>query len=239
MPGLRIAKIRKGLMKKGGKRPTRRPTVNVNRALAPFAQRYITKMKYSEQIILNGPTGGGLNQFTFNLNSVFDPNRTGTGHKPYGYTTMAAIYNRYRVIKCNYVISALATGASTGDGYGIVAALPSNEVVAITGGVAQVQENPRCKYITQAPNAALKVLKGSIHLPSLVGRSKSQYMADDRYQALYNDGATPGTNPNELAILNIFSGLLNGTAETINTRLNVVLEFVVESFDMRPLPQTQ
>jgi len=209
-----------------------RPTVNVNRSLQPFSQRYITKMKYAEQITQIGPGLGGLTQFQMNLNSIFDPNRTGTGHQPYGHDTLATIYNRYRVISCSYVISALGTGGTNGDAYSIIGALPANESIAVTGGLSEVQENPRCSFITQAPNAPLKVLKGKVDIASLVGRSKSQYMSDDRYQATY------GSSPNELAILNIFVGLLNGDAQTITTKLNVVMEFTVESFDVKQLFQS-
>jgi len=228
-----MARNPKRNMRKGRKAYKKRaPTVLVNRALSPFAQRFITRMKYAEQISQVGPGLGGLTQYTMNLNSIFDPNRTGIGHQPYGHDTMATLYNRYRVIKCSYAISALATGGTTADQYGIIAALPANEVIGISGGVAEVQENPRCKFVTQAPNSGPKVLRGTVSIPSLVGRTKSQYMSDDRYQAVY------GTSPAELAILNIFTGLLNGNSETITTKLNIVLEFTVESFDVKNLLQS-
>lgn len=210
----------------------RRPTVNVNRSLQPFSQRYISKMKYSEQVQVTGPGSGGIAAFRFNLNSIFDPNQTGTGHQPYGHDSLSAIYNRYRVISCKYVISAIPTGGTTGNQYGIVAALPANEVVNVAGGLAEVQENPRCKFITQAPSATLKVLRGTVNLPSLVGRTKTQYMADDRYAATY------GSSPAEAAILNVFTGLLNGNAETVSMQLNVMLEYTVESFDVKNLVQS-
>jgi len=216
--------------RKGGPRTV--ATVNVNRALQPFAQRYIVKMKYAESLNIVGPALGGLTQYAFNLNSIFDPNRTGFGHQPYGHDTMASIYNRYRVISCNYVISGLAIGGTTGDSYGIVAAMPANEVAAITGGVAEVQENPKCRFITQAPNDGSKVLRGTVSIPSLVGRTRAQYMADDRYQATF------GSSPNELAVLNIFAGLLNGASEQITTKINVVLEYTVECFDFKQLAQS-
>lgn len=216
----------------GRMRKYKKKTVNVNRAISPFAQRYICKMKYSDSIQATGPGLGGLTQFTFNLNSIQDPNRTGIGHQPYGHDTLSTIYNRYRVIKCKYVISAIATGGTSGNQYGIVAALPANEVTNVTGGVNEVQENPRCQFITQAPSAPLKVLKGTVDIPSLVGRTRSQYMADDRYQATY------GSSPNELAILNIYTGLLNGASETVSMQLNVMLEYTVESFDVKNLAQS-
>jgi len=206
------------------------PTANVNRSLQPFSQRYICKMKFAESFTQVGPGGGGLTQFQFNLNSIFDPNRTGTGMQPYGHDTMQAIYNRYRVISCNYRISGLGTGGTTGDAYSIIAALPANEPIALVGGVIEAQTNPRCKYITQAPNSGSKVLSGTVSIASLVGRSKAQYMADDRYQSTF------GASPNELAILNVFTGLINGNAETITAKINVVLTFNVECFDLKQLP---
>jgi len=210
----------------------RRPTSNVNRSLQPFSQRYVSKMKYAETLSIVGSGFGGLTQFNFNLNSIFDPNRSGTGHQPYGHDTLATLYNRYRVIKCSYVISSLSTGGTNGDAYSVIAALPANEIITLNGGVAEAQENPKCKFITQAPQAALKVLKGTIDIASLVGRTKSQYMADDRYQSLY------GASPNELAVLNIYTGLLNGESQTLTQKLNIVLEFTVESFDVKNLVQS-
>lgn len=230
-----IRKILARLRKKQWKRTAwgfkKRSTVNVNRALQPFSQRYISKMKYSESFQLTGPGLAGFVTQRMNLNSIFDPNRTGLGHQPYGHDTMATLYNRYRVVKCNYSISAIALGQTTANMYSVIAALPANEEVSISN-VSEAQENPRCKYITQAPNAGLKVLRGTVYLPSLVGRSKAQYMADDRYQSQY------GSSPNELAVLNIYAGLLNGANETTQMSLNVTLEYVVESFDVKALPQS-
>jgi uridine kinase len=55
-----------------------RKTLNVNKSLTPFSQRYITKMKYSENVI-TGSTG----VYRFALNNLFDPNLTGVGHQPH------------------------------------------------------------------------------------------------------------------------------------------------------------
>lgn len=87
-------------MRKYRKRAANRKLV-VNSALQPIPQRYITKMKYSEQVSTDA-----AGRYMFNLNSIFDPNRTGTltGHQPYGFDTLATLYNRYRVISCGYRI---------------------------------------------------------------------------------------------------------------------------------------
>lgn len=198
--------------------------VNVNRALRPFAQRYITKMKYSEAISI---TGNGPQGYRFRLNSTFDPNETGVGHQPYGRDTLAAIYNRYRVIACSYVISAVDAAGQ----YIQVAALPANDNV-LTLSTSDMRENPRCKYIVQAPNASLKMLKGKVYLPALVGRSKQQYMADDRFQA------DAGSNPAEAAILNVFFQNMADGINNLNVLFNITLEYTVEWFDVKNLGQS-
>lgn len=193
----------------------------VGRTLNPIPQRAIVKMKYSEAVA----TGtDGL--YTFNLNSVFDPNRTGIGHQPYGHDTFQTLYNRYRVISCGWRIQCLIPSSGSAVNVGC---MPANEVLLFTT-VSEMRENPRSKYITQAPGASAMTLHGKSYLPSLVGRTKSQYMADDRYQAQV------GSNPSELAILNIIT---TGNTDTpIQATIQVTLEYTVEWFDVKHLNQS-
>lgn len=210
----------------GGRRvgaPFRRrgyPT-NVNRSLQPIAQRYICKMKYADTITTNA-TG----DFQFNLNSIFDPNRSGVGHQPYGHDTMQTLYNRYRVIACGWRINFLPSTAGVPI---TVASFPANEVITFTTG-AEARENPRTRYVSQAPGATSLTLSGKQYLPSLVGRTKAQYMADDRYQAQM------GTSPGELAILNLYT--FNNGDVAAATTLQVLLEYTVEFFDVKHLAQS-
>lgn len=216
--------------KKKASGPRRRPALrrkrayptNVNRSLQPVPQRYICKMKYSETV---ATTAIG-NLYAFNLNSIFDPNRTGTGHQPYGHDTLQILYNRYRVIACAWRINVLM-GASTSPVQ--VAAQPANEVLT-TASINEMRENPRAKYIIQNTGAESRVLKGKTYIPSLVGRSKTQYMSDDRYQAQV------GSNPLEAAILNIVTSDVSDTGAAVS--LQVMLEYTVEFFDIKHLAQS-
>lgn len=235
------------VMKKGrrraGKRVSKRKAgarrrVIVNKALQPIAQRYICKMKYCEAFNLDttGSVPGAVVQ-RMRLNSIYDPNLTGTGHKPYGFDQLLGfpnatpptqgLYNRYRVISCSYNIF-----ASPGAGQNIqITALPANESVSTVSGLngSALREQPRARYISQTTGAPLKLLKGKVYLPSLVGRTKSQYMADDRYQAMYNE------NPLEAAILNIYLNELSdssGIITPVQCKLNVELTYTVELFDV-------
>jgi len=193
----------------------------VGRTLNPVAQRAIVKMKYSEAVA----TGtDGL--YTFNLNSVFDPNRTGIGHQPYGHDTFATLYNRYRVISCGWRIQCLVPSSGNAVNVGC---LPANEVLLFTT-VSEMRENPRAKYITQSPGGGALTLHGKSYIPSLVGRTKAQYMADDRYQAQV------GSSPSELAILNIIT--TSNVDVPLQATIQVVLEYTVEWFDVKHLNQS-
>lgn len=199
----------------------RRGGVKVKSSLNPIPARQIVKMKYAQNI---NTSASNVYNYKFNLNSIFDPDFTGTGHQPYGHDQLATLYNRYRVIACSYVITAYS--GSTGVAYGV---LPANEAIMLTT-VAELRENPRSRHTTQYPGGSTTKLKGKVYMPALVGRSKSQYMADDRYQAVF------GANPQEQAILNCVGLDLSEAGASVNW--TITLEYTVEVFDVKPLAQS-
>jgi len=109
--------------------------------------------------------------------------------------------------------------------------LAANEGATITGGISELQENPRSKFVAQYIDAP-KLLKGNVYVPALVGRTKSQYMADDRYQAQTN------ASPAENAVMNIYFGFMDGTLATATADLNITLEYTVEFFDVKKQVQS-
>lgn len=204
------------------RRAPRRKITNVNLvSMTPIAQRYITKMKYSQPAVL-AVTNGYVQ--VMNLNSVFDPDRTGVGHQPYGFDQLAALYNRYRVIGCSYNITAY--NGTTPIRFG---ALPTNEVPPI-GNLDELCENPRSRWAIQVPGGNTKMIKGYVSIPSLTGRTKAQYMADDRYQS------TVTGNPQELALLSIYAQTLANVNVDVN--VTITMNYTVEFFDPVPLDQS-
>jgi len=212
-----------GRKKVGGRRKygRRRKQVNVNRALTPFAQRYITKLKYSDTLTLSLANSY---QYVFNLNSVFDPNRTGVGHQPYGFDQLAALYNRYRVISCKYIINGYSAGNPIR--YGTIV---SNDVPPLNN-MSELAENPRAQTRVQIPGGNTTQIRGLAYIPSVVGRNKAQYMADDRFQAQCT------ASPAELALLTLYGATMTDAGSDV--LVNVTLEYTVEFFDAIPLDQS-
>lgn len=203
------------------KRVTRSVT---NTALQPLAQRYICKLKYMDSVQLNA---GNNYIYRFNLNSLFDPNRTGIGHQPHGFDTLASMYNRYRVIGCYYTVIAYADAFSGPIRYGVC---PTNDENQIWNNMSDFLETPRAKWAIQIPGGNTKMIKGYVSLPSLMGRSKVQYVTDDRYAAQVT------VSPAELAVLNIGAGTLLDTSTTVNCV--VTLNYVTEFYDIKTLTQS-
>lgn len=200
----------------------------VRRTLNPFPQRMIVSHKYSESVNVDIPAGSTASGWNWNLNSVYDPNRSGvlTGHQPYGRDTYAAIYQKYRVIACRYNLSVSSTNSLQ------LYALPSNEAVTISD-AARAREIPRCRYVHQVAGGNTRVLKGSVYLPSLLGRTKAQYMADEDCQAAVN------SNPTEVCVLNTGVALVADVPVGVAVPANIMitLTYIVEWFD--PITQAQ
>lgn len=226
------SKMGKRAYKRRGKAVGRRPkTTLVNRSgLSPVPSRFITKMKYAEAVTV---TGIGVQSYQWNLNSLYDPNRTGLGHQPYGFDQLcgpagSALYNRYRVFKVDYVLTV------ANDSYNIhYGALPSNVAVPPISNVSEMRENPRAQYAVQNPGGTLKKIKGSIRLPALTGRTTQQYMSDDSYQAVYN------ATPSEVMTLSCYSqGLNDDSGSSMSHTFNLLLVYHCELFDPHVLDQS-
>jgi hypothetical protein len=70
-------------------------------ALAPFPFRWDAKLTYGVNVALATP--GGLPtaaKYRFRLNSLYDPDVTGTGGQPYQYDQLTTIYTKYIVKRC-------------------------------------------------------------------------------------------------------------------------------------------
>lgn len=62
-----------------------------------FPKKVTMAHKYSENITLVSSTGA-LKTYQYSCNGMYDPNITGTGHQPFYYDQLSALYNHYCVI---------------------------------------------------------------------------------------------------------------------------------------------
>lgn len=159
----------------------------------------------------------------FNLNSAFDPYRTGAGHQPREFDQWAAIYGRYRVDRVD--VKVIYTNAPS-DG-AVVSILGSNDVNALTL-ITDIIEQPFCIWKPFAIGGGGVTLSKTFYLNEITGVSYSTYRDDDRYQALVS------TDPSELIALHV--GFF--TRSGFTTNIYVYMKQYITFFDPNYVSQS-
>lgn len=96
------SKSKKRTFKKSSKRPLQKSIVDFGLA---FPAKAKMTHKYHENFTMTVAAGGGIQtNYTFSANGMYDPNITGTGHQPFCFDQMAAVYNHYVVIASKITI---------------------------------------------------------------------------------------------------------------------------------------
>lgn len=188
--------------------------------------QYLT-FKYNESLVFTIATVTGTQQI-WRINSLFDPNNTGTGHQPYGFDQLANLYNRYRVLRVRWK---LIFGSTTVTYQALVVPVNGTLSSAISNATTfdAAAEIPRAKAIIVSANAPAVTVSGSMALNELNGVTRTEYLADDRFEAQV------GASPAEL--INLYMGWYNGSGGTITVAYNAELEFLVDMHD--PVIATQ
>jgi len=172
------------------------------------------------------PSGPGLFDHVFNLNSLFDPDSTGAGHQPKGFDQLTALYARYRVYETKYKVTYFIN-LSTDQNVTFVVA-PTNNSAAI-GNLTSPREIFQSKAAVST-FATPKTVTGLVNLPLLNGKSPMSYAADD------TTAGTVSASPAEVLVLHCVSGIqATGVAQNVN--LFIELEFLSEFWD--PIQLTQ
>lgn len=189
----------------------------------PIPASSVVTLRYSTSVEATGSN----QEHVFNLNSIFDPDRTGTGHQPLGRDQYAALYNRYRVLSCRARIIMCINA-------GILQTEPIvGCIVADNAGTAFSDFDTACEQ-QGSMTKCLGTGGGSITFArtfdcaKITGVTPTAYK-DDRFQALMS------ADPAEIIALHIlFSKVFGGQAPAGTVRIRVILDYKTELFD--PLP---
>lgn len=166
--GMRRKRYRSGFRA----RPSRQAFFNA-RSLMP------TKLKrtfnYSEKISINAPTGGVSGAYIYSANSLYDPNRSGTGHQPIGFDEFVGVfYDHYVVIGAKINVVAMSQSNTTPDANCIVAIYVRDNAGTV-GDITRVIEQGRCTYGMLGPadgKAGTLSLTHKVNPAKFLGRSK-------------------------------------------------------------------
>lgn len=201
-----------------------RPNTNKVRKTYGFPDRMITKVNYRDVIRMDIPSTGSW--YDFRLNSLYDPDKSSTGHQPMWTDQYQAIYTKYRVFAAKYTIKIVLLNGTTPAQFTALA----TDAISPPTGIGQADEVNRA-FTKVAPGdpSNVTVLSGNVNLAKLKGLNSGQYRADE-----YN-AATFGNNPINPATLRIFGLTLDGNEATF--MLQTKITYYVECYDrVVPLP---
>lgn len=96
------------------------------------------RLRYADYFEINSGSGG-IGNYIFRANSLYDPNFTGTGHQPMGYDQLMTFFDHYIVVNARCVVRFMNVLGSNAAVYlrvdGNNASLSSREELLETGGI--------------------------------------------------------------------------------------------------------
>lgn len=152
--------------------------------LPPLMQR---RLKYVQKYEYN--PGAQVDDHVWQCSSLYDPDTTGTGHQPYGFDQLSALYYKYRVRKTRFSF----TWTNTAAGAGTVILYPSFTTTSIV--TPTCQEIPGAvwaQFTTAAAGQPSVTICIDIDHAKFLGRTRADFEADDLYAANYGSSPTIG-----------------------------------------------
>jgi hypothetical protein len=178
-------------------------------------------MSYTERAVLTAATSSLWGTAKrYRLNSIYDPDFTGIGTYPYGYSAISAIYANYRVMAVTIDVTVSEPSA---DGCLFAANLcPSNAFTTIAGldiGTVDKKNTSDVRQLNNTGYQITRVIK-KFRIADLEGLPENQFIANPNYSAGI------GGNPSATPWLEICAAAYNGTP-TIDclVRLTFDVEF--------------
>lgn len=230
-----VLKYRKHRNRRGQRRMrrTRRKvfTSSMKSSSTPIPDRYFTKLRYTDIHGMSFTGGSGVPATqSYRINSIFDPDLTGTGHQPLGHDEMATLYNRYRVYGMKYRIT--LSNQSTTDYADICVSLrPNTTTYSSIYTAMESAYNQKSIVGPETGSRNISIIKGYASVAKLRGISKRQLAIEEDYGALF------GSNPGNIPLLTIFAQNQNSaTSITVNARVDLV--YYVCLYDRKLLVQS-
>lgn len=131
---------------------------------SPLPARFSCVHKYAQTFTLTTGTVGVMGtQNSFRLNCMYDPDATGTGHQPYGYDQMVALYNGYQVKAVKVTLIWSTVGASS-EVMGAYTTYPDLGGTSLTGFDCDTcTERPNVNTILLSPSGNNRVVEQNFY----------------------------------------------------------------------------
>lgn len=182
--------------------------------------RMLLKLPYYENLKFSGNSHA---VYDFNLNSIWDPNRTGVGHQPLGYDQWRTFYNRYRV----YGVTVRFSATNLGDvpvRIGMIADNLASGTQYLTDVSRFEQPHMKTFLLGNAQGFNTRSMKMFYSCAKVQGSPKVRYNSDNQFQSQWD------TSPSELIVGHVIASSLDDTTP-LNVQWDVHIIYHIEAFD--------
>ncbi len=159
-----------------------------------------TTMQYVQQVSLDASAAIANN--SFNANSLYDPDQSGTGHQPSGFDTLAAMYSRYLVKKATIDCTFFLQGAATNVPLAIGINLYDGSSPYGTGAIAMLEQSNGVHLLT-SKNIGTGVSTPHLRLTFDAKQWFGLTNLDDNRETI---GALTNANPTRRAYFQVWTG---------------------------------
>lgn len=182
-------------------------------------------LKYCDQMFITSQYGA-FQTYQFNLNGLYDPNYTQSGHQPMYFDQFMALYNHYHVIGCKWSIRGAlnAGGSNAAVGYFVnddTSIVPDRYTAVAEQGSGYV------KVLDAASNNTFN-MSGKWSAKKTFG---TQILANNALQG------TVATNPTETSVITCFLQALD-QATTNTVQCIVQFEYLVVFHELKDIGQS-
>lgn len=214
----------------------------------PFNKpRALTVLRYNQIISLDPTTGsiggGGSNTWIFSMNSLFDPDTTGTGHQPMYYDNYNALYNRYRVNYAQITATIINHSVNTATGTGAGNTLTTTPNYSYRFAIVADRDNPNVSE--NPPNISQLIEEGGSNIrwrhvaPSLNGKLPKLFHSGSPHRlsglAFKDDTlqADIGSSPSRQTYFWMTVASADGFTDPPSVYVSVQIKYYCEFFDRR------
>jgi len=181
-------------------------------------------LKYAAFPSIN-PGIGAMGQYVFSANGCYDPDITGTGHQPYGFDQMMAMYNHYEVVESCIRVTPFSTQVTVPFVFCIK--LDDNSVGTGTPELAMEMPMTASVAVSNYANGTSRTqLYKKFNQLSFWGTKSSD-------RETWGDVAS---NPVDQAYFVISAGPVSGSEDLLALLFCVEIEFVVKFHEPKDLP---
>lgn len=198
----------------------------------PVPDKIYTQLRYSELVKLAPSFSDPGNIATYAdakycfQTSLYDPNKTGSGHQPLWLDQLAPMYEKYRIHGMKYRL--MLSKDSNGDGMIHMLFQQSNKEPESVSNQSQfhtIRERRNTKTLTlNSWTNNVRQHKGFLRTGTPWGLTKREMDADEDFEALM------GWDPNKMSYLNIYARTEAGTPKIY---IQVNLTYYVELFSRK------